>query len=427
MWENETKKAWIRNIVIFIVLVIVAGALLVTMLLVKKQIDAEDEQLESQSSNQRQELSEVRQENLDVIQQGYDADMQTAQEYLPGIICWGDSLTAGSSGNVSYPDILQKYINTYLCDVYNFRSTVTNPQDYDSRVDWEDYTLTVPVVNMGAGMEDSATVLGRSGVAPYIVSAGFTIPAECEAVSLTITSPEKKQVNPLTAGNGGLNPVTIAGVQGTLNLESQSYGRYNYEFTRLGAGSEVEVEAGTEVVAASTDEYRNYIHVVWLGTYGEYTTAAKLVADTKALLARQNVNTDRYLVLGPCTLRGSWTNADSNTLDTLDSAMLQAFGSHYINVRKYLMVDGASDAKLSLSREDKQLIQQGKVPSIFRSNATGADLNGAAYRLIGKLVYERMDRLGFFEEVRQELGLDKSTQELLKEDPDYFTKLINAT
>ena len=90
------------------------------------------------------------------------------------------------------------------------------------------------------------------------------------------------------------------------------------------------------------------------------------------------------------------------------------------------MVDGAADAKLSLSREDKQLIQQGKVPSIFRSNASGADLNGAAYRLIGKLVYERMDRLGYFEEVRQELGLEKSTQELLKEDPDYFTKLINA-
>lgn len=427
MWENETKKTWIRNIVIFIVLVIVAGALLVTMLQVKKQIDAEDEQLESQSSNQRQELSEVRQENLDVIQQGYDADMQTAQEYLPGIICWGDSLTAGSSGNVSFPAILQKYINIYLCDVYDFRSTVANPQDYDARVDWEDYTLSVPVVNMGAGMEDSATVLGRSGVRPYIVSKAFTIPATCEAVSLSISSMDKKQVNPLTAGNGGLNPVTIAGVQGTLSLVSQSYGQYSYDFTRLEAGSEVEVEAGTQITAASTDEYRDYIHVIWLGTYGEYTTASKLVEDTKNLLARQNVNTDRYLVLGPCTLRGSWTNADSNTLDTLDSAMLQAFGSHYINVRKYLMVDGATDAKLTLSREDKQLIQQGKVPSVFRSNASGADLNGAAYRLIGKLVYERMDRLGFFEEVRQELGLDKSTQELLKEDPDYFTKLINAT
>ena len=227
MWENETKKVWIRNIVIFIVLVIVAGALLVTMLQVKKQIDAEDEQLESQSSNQRQELSEVRQENLDVIQQGYDADMQTAQEYLPGIICWGDSLTAGSSGNVSFPAILQKYINIYLCDVYDFRSTVTNPQDYDSRVDWEDYTLTVPVVNMGAGMEDSATVLGRSGVRPYIVSKAFTIPAACEAVSLSISSMDKKQVNPLTAGNGGLNPVTIAGVQGTLSLVSQSGGPYS--------------------------------------------------------------------------------------------------------------------------------------------------------------------------------------------------------
>ena len=269
MWENETKKAWIRNVVIFVVLVVAAAALLVTMLQVKKQIDAEDELLESKSSSQQQELSEVRQENLDVIQQGYDTDMQTAQQYLPGIVCWGDSLTAGSSGNVSYPVILQKYINIYLCDVYDFRSTVTNPQDYDSRVDWDDYTLTVPVVNMGAGMEDSATVLGRSGVRPYIVSKAFTIPATCEAVSLSISSVDKKQVNPLTAGNAGLNPVTICGVQGTLSLVSQSYGQYTYDFTRLEPGSEVEVEAGTQVIAACTDEYRNYIHVVWLGTYGE--------------------------------------------------------------------------------------------------------------------------------------------------------------
>ena len=71
-------------------------------------------------------------------------------------------------------------------------------------------------------------------------------------------------------------------------------------------------------------------------------------------------------------------------------------------------------------------IDPGRQARASRSNASGADLNGAAYRLIGKLVYERMDRLGYFEEVRQELGLEKSTQELLKEDPDYFTKLINA-
>ena len=56
----------------------------------------------------------------------------------------------------------------------------------------------------------------------------------------------------------------------------------------------------------------------------------------------------------------------------------------------------------------------------FRSNAGGADMNGVAYELIGKLVYERMEALGYFEEVREELNLNKITQEILKNDPTYF-------
>lgn len=426
MWENEAKKVRIRNILIFILLVIAAGGLLAAMLSVRKQIAAEDELLESQSSGQRQEQSAVRQENLDFIRQDYDTDMRTVEEYLPGIVCWGDSLTAGSSGNVSYPDTLQKYINTYLCGVYDFRSTVDNAQDYDSRVDWKNYTLTVPVVNMGAGMEDSVTVLGRSGVKPYVAAADFTIPADCESVGLTVTAADGSTVNPLTAGSAGLNPVTIGGIPGTLTLVTQNQNRYAYEFTRLEAGSETPVEAGTEIIAACTEEYRDYIHVVWLGTYDMLTTPEQLVENTKLLLRRQSANPDRYLVLGPCALHGSWNAANAASLDAVDSAMLQAFGSKYINVRKYLMVDGASDAKLTLSREDKQLVQQGRVPSVFRSNATGADLNGTAYKLIGQLVYERMERLGYFAEVRRELNLDESTQALLKDDPDYFTKILKA-
>ena len=175
MWENEGRKTIIRNILIFLLLVAAAAGLLMAMITVKKQIDAEDELLQAESSNQRQELSVARQENLEAITQAYEKDMQTVAQYLPGIVCWGDSLTAGSSGNVSYPGTLQKYIDTYLCDIYNFASTIENAQDY-SRLDWDQYTVSIPVVNMGAGKEDSATILGRSGVAPYVAGTDFEIP-----------------------------------------------------------------------------------------------------------------------------------------------------------------------------------------------------------------------------------------------------------
>ena len=427
MWENDGRKNLIRNIIIFLLLAAVAAGLLMAMIAVKKQIDAEDELLKAQSDNQRQELSVARQENLDAITLAYEADMETVKTYLPGIVCWGDSLTAGSSGNVSYPSTLQKYINTYLCDIYDFRSTIENAQDY-SRLDWDKYTVSIPVVNMGAGKEDSATILGRSGVAPYVVGGDFEIPAGTDSVAITLKSADGKSVSPLTAGNAGVNPVTIDGVEGTITLVSdgQGWGQTSYQFTRTVAGEPVPVVKGTEIVTACASEYRDYIHVVWLGTYGDFTNPEKLVSDTKQLLSRQANNPERYLVLGPCTIRGDWSNADTATLDAIDSAMLQAFGSHYINVRKYLMVDGLTDAKITPSKEEKLVIQQGRVPTSFRSNASGADLNSTAYKLIGKLVYERMESLGYFDEVRTELGLDKTTQEILKTNPKYFETILNA-
>ena len=427
MWENEGRKTIIRNILIFLLLVAAAAGLLIAMITVKRQIDAEDELLQAESSNQRQELSVARQENLEAITQAYEKDMQTVAQYLPGIVCWGDSLTAGSSGNVSYPGTLQKYIDTYLCDIYDFRSTIENAQDY-SRLDWEEYTVSIPVVNMGAGKEDSATILGRSGVTPYVVGADFEIPGETESVAITLKSADGKAVSPLTAGNAGVNPVTIDGVEGTITRvsEGQGWGQASYQFTRTEAGEPVPVVKGTEIVTACQEEYLDYIHVVWLGTYGDFTNPEKLVSDTKQLLSRQANNPDRYVVIGPCTVRGDWSNADTNTMNAIDSAMMQAFGNHYVNVRKYLMVDGLTDAKITPSKEEKLIIQQGRVPTSFRSNASGADLNSTAYKLIGKLVYERMESLGYFDEIRQELGLDKTTQEILKTNPKYFETIMNA-
>lgn len=426
MWENEGKKTLIRNILLFLLLVAAAAGLLMAMITVKKQIDAEDALLKAQSDHQRQALSVARQENLEAITLAYEKDMQTVRQYLPGIVCWGDSLTAGSSGNVSYPGTLQKYIDTYLCDIYDFASTIENAQDY-SRLDWDQYTVSIPVVNMGAGKEDSATILGRSGVAPYVVGMDFEIPAGTEPVNIQLKSPDGKSVTPLTAGSAGVNPVTIEGVVGEITLSgNQGWGQSAYQFTRAEAGEAVPVAKGAQITTACTDEYRDYVHIVWLGTYGDFTTPEKLVKETKLLLSRQASNPERYLVIGPCALRGSWTNADPATLNGVDSAMMQAFGSHYINVRKYLMTDGLTDAGIIPSKEEQLVIQQGGMPTSFRSNASGADLNGTAYKLIGKLVYERMEALGYFDEIRQELGIDKTTQEILKTNPKYFENILSA-
>ena len=422
MWKNERKKTIILNCIVGVLLVVAAAGLLYALNQAKNQIAAEDAQLKVDRTNQMQELSDARQENLEALQQEYEKDMETVAQYLPGIVCWGDSLTAGSSGNVSYPQTLQKLINGYLCDIYDLRYSISNPDGY-TRVNWEDYSFCVPVVNMGAGQDDLATTLGRVGVLPYVVKKDFVIPAGTESVSIFLEAQDARTVAPLTAGNAGVNPVIIAGVEGTLTrVSAQLWGQSNYEFTRLEPGEETTVTKGTEILTACRNEYKDYIHIVWLGTYGDYRSPEKLVNDVKALLARQAKNPDRYLVIGPCTTGGTWKTINTTALNSIDTAMMQAFGSHYINLRKYLIEDGLRDAGLTSTG----YAVPGQVPSAFRSNAGGADMNSVAYRLIGKLVYNRMDQLGYFDEVREELNLDLITQELLKSDPNYFDNLLAA-
>ena len=102
---------------------------------------------------------------------------------------------------------------------------------------------------------------------------------------------------------------------------------------------------------------------------------------------------------------GSWSAQMVRTLDSIDSAMSQTFGNHYISLRKYLISDGMRDAGLSESKNDATAIKAGCVPESFRSSASGVDMNAVAYELIAKLVYDRMDQLGYFDEVRTALNL----------------------
>ena len=427
MWENNHKKNIVLNILLVLLILAIVGALGYAMILVRAQTREHDEQLSQIYVQQQQQQVEARQESLTAIQAEYEKDMQTVADYLPGIVCWGDSLTLGSSGNVSYPSVLKTYLDTYFCDIYDFRSTIENAEDY-ARLKWDEYKVDVPVVNMGAGPESSQTILGRSGAMPYVLKSDLTIPAEAEPVEIFLQAVDENPVTPLTGGKAGVNNVTIDGIEGVLAIDSStsSYSStYRYNFTRSVPGEETVVPKGTQVLTAATDLYRNYIHVVCIGTYGKFSSADDLVNQVKLLLSRQTQNSDRFIVLGLCSVNGY--TSSSFYMDQIDTAMMQAFGNRYINVRKYLMEDGLADAGISQTSQDKQYISAGRVPLSFLSTSSSVELNGKAYTLLGKLVYSRMESLGYFDEVYDELSIKETTKRILKDDPGYFDRIIKNT
>lgn len=427
MWENNQKSNLAKNLLLAVLIVLLLIALLVAMLHVRRENAVHDAQLSEIHVQQQQEQSAARMESVNAIQEEYEKDLQTVADYIPGIVCWGDEITTGSSGYINYPYVLQTYINTYLCDIYDFRSTIENAEDF-SRLKWDDYTISIPVVNMGSGKESTYTILGRSGTVPYVVGEDFVIPAATEPVSIKLLSESGKSVTPLTGGNAGVNPVVINGVEGALSIDSESYNSYSgelsYFFTRSMPGSETPVSAGTEITTAAASMYRDYIHVVFIGTYGDYTTPEDLVRQTRALLSRQAQNPDRFIVVGVYST-GGYTS--SYGLDAVDSAMMQAFGNRYINIRKYLVGDGYTDAGIRPSGEDSYYISANAVPPSFLVASGSVELNQTAQKLLGKLIFNRMDSLGYFEEINNELKLADTTKQILKDDPDYFSRIITNT
>ena len=422
MWNDNRRKTIVLNIFLSILILAILGGLGYFMLRVRQETRKHDEELSELYVQQQHQQTETRQESISSIQEAYNKDMDTVSEYLPGIVCWGDSLTMGSSGNISYPSVLKIYLETFFCDIYDFRSTVENAEDF-SRLNWDDYRVSVPVVNMGAGGEDSYTILGRAGACPFVLTKDITIPADTDPVEVTLVSDTGNPVSPLIGGNAGVNTVYIGEVEGTLSLVSgSSRNKDQYFFTRLEAGEETDAVKGTIVETAATYEYTDYIHVVCIGTYGTFKNAAELVEQVKTLLARQTGNSERFIVLGPCAVKGS--NFSARFMNSIDSAMMQAFGNRYINVRQYLIGDGLSDAGITATKADKKAISAGKIPVSFQVSENSLELNGKAYMLIGKLVYERMESLGYFDEVFEELSIRDTTKQILKEDPSYFERIL---
>lgn len=419
MWEEQRRRTIIKNVILAVLALVVIGALLVAMLVTRGENKQEDEKLVEAYSKQQEQQTEARQQSVDSIQKEYEKDLATIEEYMPGIVCWGDAITEGTASSVSYPSILSNYINTYICDVYNFADSIPNAKDY-GYLDWKKYTVSIPVINMGTGEENSGTILGRSGAAPFVVSADFTIPENTEPVNISITTADGYKANPLSSGDLGMNPVTINGVEGTLERHVTAGAWVSYTFARTEAGASIVVEKGSEVIPACIDLYKDYIHVVCIGTYDEYETdAEKLVENTKKLLDRQTKNNDRYIVLGLYYKNGMWINGDD-----IDDAMSHAFGNHYINVRKYLCTDALKDADITPTEKDNENIRYGGIPDSFRSTAGKAELTSIAYKLIGKLVYDRMDTLGYFNEIKDELYINETVRQIIKDDPSYFSKMI---
>lgn len=361
-----------------------------------------------QSKKLSQELAEVAKQQdlekkafLETVKDEYGSDLKIISQYMPGIVCWGDSLTAGAGGDgVTYPKVLKALIQENICEPYDVRSVFDSKYAY--LVDPEDYSVDVPVINMGVGGEITLAIAARNGAIPLAVSELLTIPEDKTPVEIHYTLEGGQNIPLLRQGNAGVNPVKIGGIEGTLSIvqESWSSKEYSYYFTRSVPGETKQIEPGTEIVTAASSQYLDYITVIFMGQNGGYADIQDLIRQQRAIIDHQTANQNRFIIVGLHT-------GNRETRRELEEAMQEEYGDQYINLREYMATKALKDAGLEPTAQDRALMEQGATPESLLSDTV--HFNAAGYDLIGKLVYNTMDELGYFKEIRQALT-SNSTQ-----------------
>lgn len=325
------------------------------------------------------------------VQEAYDNLYEVLSQYMPGFVCWGDSLTFGSGGfGTNYPNILSDLLYDNICLKMNRISA-----DHDYLFPRMHH---IDVVNMGCSGESSITILGRSGGIPFVTDDDMEIPAARKPVQVYLRSENGEEVNPLRQSDNGMDYVIIDGIRGELTIEQEDPwdDDKQYFFTRDERGEARKVPMGTTILTEGSEEYRNLIPLIFIGTNLGYESAEDLILQQRAIIDHQLGNPKdgdnaRFLIIG-LHLGTAQDQAE------LEAAMEEEYGLQYLNIREYFSTQAMEDYRMVPSEEDLENMALGMTPTSFMVEDR-SHFNATGYTVLGRLIYDRMEQLGYYDEV----------------------------
>ena len=167
-------------------------------------------------------------------------------------------------------------------------------------------------------------VAGRQGGVPMMISP-CDIPAKKQSVEITLTNEYGTELTPDFSKNGGLNPVTINGVEGVISSIDDKY-----YFTRSQSGYETFIYQPTPVQTRAMGVRNNDISIFFIGSVDKLETKERMVEIYQKMA--KALGTDQYLVVGP-------VSGDTAKVNEYNQALAAAFGNKYFDLHSYLCGD----------------------------------------------------------------------------------------
>jgi len=250
------------------------------------------------------------------------------------------------------------------------------------------------VVSFGHG---GAGCLGASwfqGGVPIFANP-FTIPANTSQVEITLISTpiEGNTTSFMVQSSQGVNPCIIGGIKGTLSRD----GNGKYYFERETSGTAKVLSRPEQIMTNAMMNYRDAILVVWLGTndsFGKTSSDVVSLADYIEAYIRDIIRyngTEKYIVMG-LTAKSYMVAVAEENLE-----LAKRFGSHFLELRRYILDYGLQDAGITPTAQDQTDIANGEIPTSLRKTNDIVHFNDAGYTVIGNLLYKKGIDLGYWE------------------------------
>ncbi len=235
-------------------------------------------------------------------------------------------------------------------------------------------------------------IMGNEGEVPEVVAARqggvamyakpFTIPSEAEPVEVKLYNEYAQSIVPVLTNNGGLNPCTIADVEGTISVgeDGKTY------FTRTELGEALPVLKDSQVTTRAMENRRGDIVVVFFQELPEGYSSQQYVDILLKMRSYQRllVNQKCFYVIGPVL------NNDSKSAAELEALLEENFGAYFINARECLCTEAAEKYNITIrDKEDINNMAEGKIGSVFLNRDGNLNLYGIY--AISDLLTERIN------------------------------------
>lgn len=298
-----------------------------------------------------------------------EPEVLSASEPSGRIVCWGDSLTQGLRDG--FHDISPRPYPKALSEI-----------------------LGVESLNFGVGGDTAeAIAMRQGGISIYVDD--LTIPAEAEWVPITIIAENGYSTESLAVnGDTGLNDVTIGGIKGKINWNSD-YARH--EFIRNEPGEELVITELTQIYTAGMSVPQNGDVLVMCIGANNRDWQPDSEEDFQTLIDIQEAiidyaATDEFIII-------AYPSIEFLKYDTVFNEKLKEYwGEHFVDFNDYMLSDQAfEDFGIKKTGPDMKDIREGKIPRSFLA-AGNLHPNQTGYDIISKFVAERIDELGYLDE-----------------------------